>query len=235
MDVIALHAAGFENAVATLGTAMTSDHARLMKKYTKSVIISYDSDDAGQRAANRAFELLAEVGLDARVLKMEGAKDPDEYIKKFGADNFRALLRSTRSEFDYKFDAILQRNNILSDDGRIAAIREVEKVIASVISSAERDVYIHRAAERLSVTPESMKADIERSIRSRARRQKTEENKKMMISAQGIGDRVNRDYVKNPAAGAAEEEILGILLLHPEYYEEAKNKGKALTKEIFFT
>ncbi|MBQ2686416.1 MAG: DNA primase [Clostridia bacterium] len=235
MDVIALHAAGFENAVATLGTAMTADHARLMKKYTKSVLISYDSDEAGQRAANRAFELLGEVGLEARIIKMSGAKDPDEYIKKFGADNFRALLRGARSEFDYKFDTVISKYDINTDDGRVAAIRDTEKIISAVQSSAERDVYIHRAAEKLSVTPESMKADIERSIRSRAKKQKTDETKKIMSSAQGIGDRVNRDYVKNPAAGAAEDQILGILMIHPEYYAEAKKSGRPFTEDRFFT
>ena len=84
MDVIALHAAGFESAVATLGTAITSEQARIMSRYTKKVLISYDSDAAGQKAANRAIGILGEVGLDVRVLKISDAKDPDEFIKKFG-------------------------------------------------------------------------------------------------------------------------------------------------------
>ncbi|HOQ15030.1 MAG TPA: DNA primase, partial [Bacillota bacterium] len=97
MDVIALHAAGFENAIATLGTALTPEQARLMKKYTKRVIINYDSDDAGQRAANRAIEILNEVGLEVRILRLSGAKDPDEYIKKYGADKFRLALSGSRT------------------------------------------------------------------------------------------------------------------------------------------
>ena len=91
MDVIALHAAGFEQAVASLGTALTSNQARMMAKYTKQVVICYDSDAAGQRAALRAMQLLGEAGLDVRVLKMAGAKDPDEYICKFGADAFQVF------------------------------------------------------------------------------------------------------------------------------------------------
>ena len=82
MDVIAMHAAGFENSVATLGTAITPEHARMLKKYTKKVILSYDSDSAGQNATDKALRLLSEVGLDAGILVMKGAKDPDEYIKK---------------------------------------------------------------------------------------------------------------------------------------------------------
>ena len=92
MDVIALHAAGFENAVATLGTAITSEQARIFAKYTKQVIICYDSDNAGQTAASKAMRLLGEVGVDVRVLTLDGAKDPDEYIKKYGADAFRYKL-----------------------------------------------------------------------------------------------------------------------------------------------
>nr|MBQ4319456.1 DNA primase [Clostridia bacterium] len=107
MDVVTLHGAGFENAVATLGTAMTPEHAGIIRKYTKKVIISYDSDEAGQNAADKAFRLLGEVGVDTRILKMEGAKDPDEYIKKFGPDKFRMLLDGSRSQFEFKLDGIL--------------------------------------------------------------------------------------------------------------------------------
>lgn len=112
MDVIALHGAGFSNAVATLGTALTAEQARLIKRYSKSVIISYDSDEAGQRAANRAFMLLGEAGLQTKILKMENAKDPDEFIKKFGAVRFRQIIDNSYTEFDFKFDVIL-KNTIL--------------------------------------------------------------------------------------------------------------------------
>ena len=109
MDVIALHAAGFENAVATLGTAITPDQARLISRYTKKVIISYDSDSAGQKAANKAMKLLTEVGLDVRVLVIPDAKDPDEYIKKFGKDKFKLVISNSKSQFEYKYNNVVSK------------------------------------------------------------------------------------------------------------------------------
>lgn len=235
MDVIALHAAGFENAVATLGTAITPEHARLMKKYTKSVVISYDSDDAGQRAADKAFRLLSEVGLEAKIITMTGAKDPDEFIRRFGKGKFRGLLESTKSEFDFKFDALCQRYGLTTDDGRIKILEESEKIIAAIPSAAQRDVYMFRVSERLGVSADAIKSDVMRRIRSRERAEKQDETRRMMSSAQGVGDRVNRDYMKNPAAASAEEQILGILILHPEYIREAENKKRRLKVDDFFT
>ena len=111
MDVIALHAAGFENAVATLGTAITANHARIFAKYTKKVVIAYDSDNAGQSAADKAMRLLAEAGVEVRVLRLGGAKDPDEYIKAFGKDSFRSVIKESKSSFDYRLDKILAAHN----------------------------------------------------------------------------------------------------------------------------
>lgn len=118
MDVVSLHGAGFTNAVASCGTALTPDQARLMRKYAKSAVISYDADEAGQRAADKAFALLGEAGLEARLLKVEDAKDPDEYIKKYGKEGFSRLLNRSRSRFDFKFSNILSRNDVTTADGR---------------------------------------------------------------------------------------------------------------------
>jgi DNA primase len=150
MDVIALHAAGFENAVATLGTALTSEQARLMTKYTKKVIVSYDSDEAGQRAADRAIRLLGEVGLDVRILKLTGAKDPDEYIKTYGADKLRSLLGQSKTWFDFKWNAIASRYHLDVPSDRIKASEEACTIIAGVGSPIEREVYISQIAEPLA-------------------------------------------------------------------------------------
>ena len=117
MDVIALHSAGFTNAIATLGTAITQDQARLMSRYTKKVIICYDSDEAGQKAASKALKVIGDVGLDVRVVAVPGSKDPDEYIKTFGKDKFSAVLTEAKIEFEYKMDNILNKYDInLSQD-----------------------------------------------------------------------------------------------------------------------
>ena len=235
MDVIALHAAGFTNAVATLGTAITSEHARLMTRYTKSVVISYDSDAAGQAAANKAFMQLGAVGLEARVLQMNGAKDPDEYIKTFGRERFADLLKATKSEFDFKFDAILSKYDVNSTDGKVKALDEIVNVLLHVSSEVQLDVYVGIVSERLSVTRDSIKQELTRKKRNRERADLRREEDRLIAESQGYGDRVNPDYAKNLKAGAAEQRILGILLLHPEYMREMKNRGYSLTEDDFFT
>ena len=137
MDVIALHAHGFENAVATLGTAITPEQARIMAKYTKQVIISYDSDEAGQRAANKAMKLLGEVGLEVKVLRVVGAKDPDEFLKKNGSaayEKFKLLLDNSRAQFEFKLDGVLARHDINVVDERIKAASELCRIISEVYS-----------------------------------------------------------------------------------------------------
>lgn len=235
MDVIALHGAGFENAVATLGTAITPEHARLMKRYTKSVIISYDADEAGQRAADKAFRQLGAVGLEARVLRMNGAKDPDEYIRSFGADAFRRLLEGAKSEFDFRLEGILRKNDIATTDGKVKALEALETVIADTSSAARREIYIGIVSEKLSIGADMIRRDVEKKIRGADLANKRAESDRIILASQGVGDRVNVDFIKNPQAAASEEKILGILLLHPEYLTKALRDKTAPPPEIFFT
>lgn len=235
MDVIALHAAGFQNAVATLGTALTTEQARIMKKYTKTVLISYDSDEAGQRAANKAFTLLGEAGLETRILRMEGAKDPDEYIKKYGKLKFQEVIDGSYTRFDYKFIGILKKYDIQTDDGRIKASQETIEEISRVHSSVERDIYIKKAADALRISADSLKRDVEKSISSRRRKENTEKKQQLLRASEGYGDRVNPDKIKNIRAASAEEVILGIMLKYPEFAVRIKNGDFKLCEEDFFS
>lgn len=234
MDVIALHEAGFENAVATLGTAITSEQARIFAKYTKKVVICYDSDDAGQNATQKAIRLLGEVGVDVRILKLSGAKDPDEYIKKFGADSFRRVLGESKSGFDYGVDKIISSRDISLVEEKVKAASEVCALIARVYSRVERDIYIRRASELLSVSPESLASDVERMRRRIEREEKSEQSKEAMLSIKHIGDRVNNDAAKNIRATANEESILGLMLMLDEIRAEAA-KGELISAEDFVT
>ncbi|MBQ7380616.1 MAG: DNA primase [Clostridia bacterium] len=235
MDVIAMHAAGFENAVATLGTSLTSEQARLMTKYTKKVIISYDSDEAGQRAADRAIRLLGEVGLDVRVLRLTGAKDPDEYIKLYGADRLRALLSQSKTWFDFKWNAIASKYNLEMPSDRIKASEEACAIIAGVSSSIEREVYISQVAEPLGLPTDVIKSNVEREIGKRRAEARRKEGQDAQLSIRSYGDRTNPDAAKNIAANAAEEAILGLLLLYEEH-RSAVFGGKAeLSAEDFCT
>ena len=216
MDVIALHAAGFQNAVATLGTAITSEQARIFAKYTKKVVITYDSDAAGQTAADKAMRLLSEVGIDVRVIRLEGAKDPDEYIKKFGADAFRRVLNESKSGFEYKMDKILSSHPPEITEERIKASGAVCELIAEVHSGVEREIYILSAAKRLGVSSESVQHDVERLRKRKQAEYRRKAGRDAEMQARGLNDRVNRDAAKNIRASAAEETVLGLMLFYDE-------------------
>ena len=217
MDVIALHSAGFTNAVATLGTAITSEQARIMSRYTKKVVISYDADEAGQKAAQKAMKLLEEVGLDVGIIKVPGAKDPDEYIKTFGKEKFKDVLLNSKSKFEYQMQNILSRFDINIPQDRIKAITELEKVISDVYSKAERDIYIQFTASKLNVEQKSIRDDVERMIRKKSLSARKEEASRVKSKTAGYADRVNPDYAKAPDAAKKEEHLLGLLILYPEH------------------
>ena len=234
MDVIAMHAAGFTNAVATLGTAITAEQARMMSRYTKKVIISYDADEAGQKAAMRAIKMLSDVGLDVTILKVPGAKDPDEYIKTFGADKFKELLSNTKTKFEYNSDNILSKYDLNLPQDKIRALQEIEKLISETYSSAERDIYIRIIAQKFEVDPQSVKNDVERILSRAIRERKKGEAERIRQDAVGYSDKVNPDYIKAPAVAKNEETVLGLLLLFPEHRKYVF-EGKILSEEDFLT
>lgn len=235
MDVIAMHAAGFQNAVATLGTALTPEQARLMTKYTKKVVVSYDSDEAGQRAAERSIKILSEVGLDVRILKLQGAKDPDEFIKKFGADRLKLALDESRTWFDFKSNAVFAKYDLTAAGDRVKASNEICNIIAGVASPVEREIYVTHVAPTLGLTPEILKNSVEREIRKRREEEERKELQNIKLSVRNYGDRVNPDAVRNVAANAAEEAILGMLLMYDEHREAVKNGKIELSPNDFFT
>lgn len=234
MDVIALHSVGITNAVATLGTAITSEQARVMSRYTKRVIISYDSDEAGTKAALRAMKLLEEVGLEVSVLSVPGAKDPDEYIKKFGVDKFKQVINGAKSKFDYSLDSILTKYDISLPQDKINALSEVEKLISNVNSMAERDVYISTVAKKFDVQAASIRSDVDRIIAGRARAYKREEGQKVRQETAGYSDRINPDFLKSPAVARNEETVLGLMLLFPNHRKKVFDE-KLLSVDNFIT
>ncbi len=235
MDVIAVNIAGFPNAVATLGTALTAEQARIMAKYTKKVVISYDSDDAGQAAAKRAIPLLTEAGLEVSVLKMQDAKDPDEYIKKFGAAKFRELIEGSRGKFDFLCDGVLKKHDINIPDEKVKAAHEICELIAAIYSSVERSVYISKSAERLSLDEKSLRSDVERIRRKLGREEESKQMRKIISDASGYGDRINREAVGNTKAARAEETIIGLIMLRPELLVKIKKGEFELGADDFKT
>lgn len=232
MDVIALHSFGFENAVATLGTAITPEQARIFSRHTKNVVISYDSDEAGQRAADKAFKLLQEVGVDVRILKMTEAKDPDEFIKKFGPQKFNSIINESKSKFEFETEKILAKYNLLNTDEKIKASKDFVNCIANYPSEIEREIYSQKIAGILNIPLETIKRDVKIVISRKNREAKNKEEIELYRKSSGIGDTVNPSSAKYLKANKVEEAILGLAQLFPSHLKIVMEK---LTVNDFLT
>ena len=235
MDVIALHAAGFENAVATLGTAITADHARILSKYTQRVVISYDADEAGQNAANKAMRMLGEVGMDVRVLKLNGAKDPDEYIQEFGSDRFRRVLEESRTGFEHKAERILSRYDLSEGSDKIRASNELCATIAEYPAPVERELYLTYISSKLEFPVDVLRNSVEQIRRKNFKEQALRDTREAQASLKNFGDRINPDSAKYPRAAAAEEVVIGLLLIYEEYRNAIQSGIIELREEHFVT
>lgn len=235
MDVISLHAAGFENAVATLGTAITPEQARMISRYTKQVIISYDMDDAGRKAADKAMKLFEEVGLEVRLLKLEGAKDPDEYIKKNGSAAFRRVLDASDSKFAYNLNRVLSKYDIKDPQQKIEATSAILNIISRFSSAAEREVYLREVSRIFEIETEALKRDLRRIFAKMEAERKKKDSQSLLQQTMGYRDEVNADFSRAPSAARYEEAVLGMLFVYPEYRKYCKTDAPLLREEDFFT
>ena len=192
MDVISLHQAGFNNAIATLGTALTSQQAKLIADYAKNVVISYDSDEAGQKATKRAMDIFSKEDVSVQVLQMEGAKDPDEYIKKFGRDRFEALIEKANSALDFELLKLRKNHDIKDTQGRIDYLTKACDVLAGIPSPILQDVYCSRLANETGADKASIKLQLEQSKNRRYRSDSYKRNKEML--KEGIAGGIKVDY-----------------------------------------
>ena len=216
MDVLSLHQAGFDCAVASLGTSMTQEHAQLLSRYTKEVVLSFDSDKAGVSAAQRAIRILGSSGLTVKVLRMEGAKDPDEYIKKFGRDAFARLLERSENHIEFRLMQIRAKYNDLEQDTeKIAFIGEAVELVASLPNAVQREIYATRVAEAAQVSPESVKTEENKALRRRIAIEKKKREQKMLDAAGSVQPRQWDLHYKNVRSALAEEGVIRLLLLDP--------------------
>lgn len=223
MDVITLHQAGFENTVATLGTAVTPDHINLLARYTKEIVLTLDSDEAGQKAVKKANELLGNTGLSVRVVLLPEGKDPDEYIKKNGAEKFRALISGAVSDIDYKLLTAASGLDLNSDDGRLKYLSAAAQVIAGENDIMTRDIYIGRLSEKYGVSRTALTAKVD-ELRRRNYRNKNKKEIDEIIRPKISRDDINPERRKSPKGVSAEENLIAVLLQHPDFYEIAKEK-----------
>lgn len=220
MDVIAVNQAGFENVIATLGTAITPDQARLISHYAEEVIIAYDSDGAGQAATRKAISHFSDVGLQTRILRMEGAKDPDEYIKKFGSQRFRMLIEKSDDANNFLLDRCELDLDTETEAGKVELLKRVSRVLADMPSALEREVYISRTAKKYDFPVDVLKAHIDNMIKRNSYNEKNNRWRSIKSQTSMTRDEINPEAVKFKKEAKAEETIICLLLRHPEDAEK---------------
>lgn len=216
IDVASLHQAGFDSAVASLGTSLTPEQARLLSRYTGQVIIAYDNDGAGIKAAQRAIGILEKLDLKVKVLRLEGAKDPDEFIKRKGPEAFRKLLEGSENQIDYRLREVSAKYDLGMDEQRVDFLKEATELVARLPGTVERQVYAMRVAAMASVPENVVTAEVERRrkrLLSSARRAEDRQQARL-DRATSSGSKAPR--YEDPASAAAEEGIIRLLYLEPE-------------------
>lgn len=223
MDVISMHQAGFDSAVATLGTAITSTQARLIGRMGKSeVILSYDSDGPGQKAASRGINLLSEAGIKARVLQMTGAKDPDEYIKKFGAQAFAHLIESSGGAIDYEMSKLCAGLDMNKEEDRASYLKKAVYFLAQIKNPLERAVYVSKAADTARIPSETVRFSVESEI-SRQKKKSDRDEYRNLISPRN-SDRINPESAKLPREEKAERGIICFVFHNPDKLAAVRKK-----------
>ena len=229
MDTISLHQAGFDSAVASLGTALTEEHGQLLSRYFKEAVIAYDGDGAGVKAAQRAIPILEKAGLKVKVLRMQGAKDPDEFIKSYGRDAFVRLLDQSENQVDYRLAQIQKKYDLADDGQRIAFLQEAAQLVATLHSAVEREIYGGHAAQTAGVTPDTMKLEVDRALKGRLRKAKRQQERRDLAPASQLQPRARGLRYENIRSARAEEGLLRLLMLDPGLV----NQMDGITGEAF--
>ena len=215
MDTISLHQAGFDSAVASLGTALTEEHAQLLSRYFKDAIIAYDGDGAGVSAAQRAIPILERAGMKVRVLRMQGAKDPDEFIKAHGPEAFLRLLDRSENQVDYRLAQIQKKFDLEDDAQRVAFLQEAAQLISTLHSAVEREIYGGHAAKTAGVTPETMAQEVNRALKQRIRKARKQQERRDLSPASQLQPKARGLRYENIRSAMAEEGLIRLLLLDP--------------------
>ena len=237
MDVISMHQAGFDTAVCACGTALTPEQVKLIGEYADEVILSYDSDEAGQKAAARSLELFAPSPARVSVLNIPGAKDPDEFIKKFGRDRFEMLLNGTANATEFKLAKIRAKYDIATDKGRLDYIKEALALLAGHISPTEREVYAGRLAEETGISRGAIQTQLQGAVR-RAE-QTARRRRQQQLAGEGVAASIKVPYdlggSKALGLANAEQQLVAAMLKDPAVIRKVRAKitpGEFLLPEM---
>ncbi len=234
MDTVTLHQYGFDCAVASLGTSLTQEHADLLSKYTKEIVLIYDGDAAGQNAIRRAIPILEKTGLRIKILRMQGAKDPDEYLHEYGADRFKLLLQGSEGQAEYRLQSLQMQFDLTQDEQKVEFAKQAAELICTFSTAVEREIYGTRAAEAAGLTPEVMKLEISKAFKRRVARQRKEQEKRELAPSVMIQPKSRELRYQNVRSAAAEEELLRMLLKEPELFAKAESlTAKAFSVPFF--
>ena len=223
MDAIALHQYGFDCAVASLGTALTEDGAALLSRYTEQVVLIYDGDEAGQRATRRAIPILEKAGLQVKVLQMRDAKDPDEFLKKFGADRFKLLLEESSNRVEYQLNAIYKKYDLRDDDQKVKYLQESAELISTLGSSVQREVYAGRVAEAAKISLDAMKLEVNRAYKRRLYKEKKKQEQIDLNPARNLQPKAKGFHYDNLKSARAEEGVLSQAMKEPALLDLCRN------------
>jgi len=222
IDVVTLHQYGFDNAVASLGTSLTEDQVTLLSRYTEEVILTYDGDEAGQRAAKRAIPMLEKAGIKVRVLQVKDAKDPDEFLQKFGADKFKLLLEESANRVEYQLNAIRCKYDLRVDDQKILYVQESAELIASLDSSVKREVYGGRVAEAAGITVDAVKLEVEKARKIRLAREKKKQEQIDLTPVRAMQPKERSIRYDNVKSAMAEETVIAQSFREPAMLDNCK-------------
>lgn len=232
MDVISLHQAGFTNAVACLGTALTKEQANLLSRYANEIILSYDADEAGQKATARALSIFGTTGMEIKVLRLTGGKDPDEIIKKYGAQRFRDIIEGAANDTEYRLLNARKGIDLTSDDGKVKYLSAAADVLAEIGSPVEVDVYASRLANELGVDKLAIQSQVKykrEGLQKRRKAQREQEQQRMLLNGQNTR---NPERASHLRAAKAEEMLIASLMRNPDFYNKLKD---GLSADYFVT
>ena len=216
IDVVSLHQAGFDSAVASLGTSLTPEQARIISRYTNEVIIAYDNDGAGIKASQRAIGILEKLDLKVKVLRVNGAKDPDEFIRLKGADAFRNLLEGAENQVDYRLRAVTDKYDLSVDEQKVEFLKEASELVARLPGSVERQVYAMRVASMAGVNADVVAGETERRRKKLLRQSRREDAREQSRPERQSQPAEKAFRYENPASAVAEEGVIRLLYLEPE-------------------
>ena len=221
LDIVTLHQAGFDNAVASMGTALTVEQTRLLSRFTKELVLCYDNDNAGKIATERALQILNNSEFTVRVLQLprrlvDGEyvkQDADDFIKNQGADAFERLLNGSENGIEFRMAQIAGKYDLADDQARVAYSEEISELLATLSSAVEREIYSTRAAEVAKITPEAMKMEVQRAFKRKVARDKKAEQRRNLNPAAQLQPKERSFHYENMRSARAEEGILRLLLM----------------------